>query len=142
MNKATRMFTMLGLGLMAGATIGAGPALAAGSADAPAAKPATTTKVQKHWDRDVVVGYFRTLRACEKAGRIGEWADRWDDYDCDRVRFGFKRGLYALEVERNWRGGHDFRDRDHDRGRDHGRDWDRDRDRDRDHDHHRGGSRH
>ncbi|WP_250038461.1 hypothetical protein [Paractinoplanes maris] len=105
MSKTARMFTMLGLGLMAGATIGAGPALAAGSADAPAAKPATTTKVQKHGDRDRVVGYFRTRGACEQAGRIGEWRDRWDDYDCDRVRFGFKRGLWALEVEQNWRGG-------------------------------------
>ena len=105
MSKTARMFTMLGLGLMAGATIGAGPALAAGSADAPAAKPATTTKVQKHGDRDRVAGYFRTRSACERVGRIGEWRDRWDDYDCDRVRFGFKRGLWALEVEQNWRGG-------------------------------------
>ncbi|MCM4080009.1 hypothetical protein [Paractinoplanes hotanensis] len=105
MSKTARMFTMLGLGLMAGATIGAGPALAAGSADASAAKPATTTKVQKHGDRDRVAGYFRTRSACERVGRIGEWRDRWDDYDCDRVRFGFKRGLWALEVEQNWRGG-------------------------------------
>ncbi|MCY1142925.1 hypothetical protein OWR29_33445 [Actinoplanes sp. Pm04-4] len=105
MSKTARMFTMLGLGLMAGATIGAGPALAAGSADAPAAKPATTTKVQKHGDRDRIAGYFRTRGACERAGRIGEIRDRWDDYDCDRVRFGFKRGLWALEVEQNWRGG-------------------------------------
>ncbi|MCO8273003.1 hypothetical protein M1L60_20620 [Actinoplanes sp. TRM 88003] len=105
MSKVARMFTMMGLGLMAGATMAAGPALAAGAADAPAAKPATTTKVQKHGDRDRVVGYFRTRGACEQAGRIGEWRDRWDDYDCDRVRFGFKRGLWALEVEQNWRGG-------------------------------------
>jgi len=105
MSKTARMFTMLGLGLMAGATIGAGPALAAGSAEAPAAKPATTTKVQKHGDRDRIAGYFRTRSACERVGRIGEWRDRWDDYDCERVRFGFKRGLWALEVEQNWRGG-------------------------------------
>jgi hypothetical protein len=105
MSKAARMFTMLGLGLVAGTTMAAGPALAAGSADAPVAKPATTTKVQNHWDRDRVVGYFRTRGACEQAGRIGEWRDRWDDYDCERVRFGFKRGLWALEVEQNWRGG-------------------------------------
>ncbi len=107
MNKAARMLTMLGMGLMAGATIGAGPALAADSTSSQAAKPATstTTKVQQFRDRDRVVGYFRTLRSCEQAGRIGEWRDRWDDYDCDRVRFGFKRGLWALEVEQNWRGG-------------------------------------
>ncbi|HET6480339.1 MAG TPA: hypothetical protein VFG35_09925 [Actinoplanes sp.] len=106
MNKATRVFTMLGLGLMAGATIGAGPALAADSSSAPAAKPVTTTKVQKHGDRERVVGYFRSHRTCERVGRIGEWNDRWDDYDCERVRYGFKRGLWALEVEQNHRGDH------------------------------------
>ncbi|MBU2668873.1 hypothetical protein KOI35_35725 [Actinoplanes bogorensis] len=107
MNKAARTFTMLAMGLVAGATIGAGPAMAADSATSPAAKPSTTTttKAQAGWGRDRVVGYFRTLRACEKAGRIGEFTNRWDDYDCDRVRFGFKRGLWALEVSQDWRGG-------------------------------------
>ncbi|MGK5680984.1 hypothetical protein [Actinoplanes sp. URMC 104] len=105
MKKAARTFTMLAMGLVAGATMAAGPAMAADSTTAPAAKPSTTTKVQKHWDRDQVVGYFRTLRDCERAGRIGDLTNRWDDYDCERVRFGFRRGLWALEVERNWRGG-------------------------------------
>ncbi|MDY7091007.1 MAG: hypothetical protein SYR96_38735 [Actinomycetota bacterium] len=104
MNKAARTFTMMAMGLVAGATMAAGPAMAADSAKAPAAKPATTAKAQKGWGRDRVVGYFRTLRACERAGRIGEITNRWDDYDCDRVRFGFKRGLWALEVERDFRG--------------------------------------
>ncbi|MBM2623439.1 hypothetical protein JIG36_48890 [Actinoplanes sp. LDG1-06] len=103
--KKARTFTMLAMGLVAGATMAAGPAMAADSAGTPAAKPSTTTKAQKGWDRDRVVGYFRSLRACEKAGRIGEFTNRWDDYDCDRVRFGFKRGLWALEVQRDWRGG-------------------------------------
>ncbi|MBL7256833.1 hypothetical protein [Paractinoplanes lichenicola] len=106
MNKAVRTFTMMAMGLVAGATMAAGPAMAADSTKAPAAKPATTTKAEKGWGRDRVVGYFRTLRACEQAGRIGEFRNRWDDYDCDRVRFGFKRGLWALEVERDFRGGH------------------------------------
>ncbi|GAA0488709.1 hypothetical protein Ade02nite_72700 [Paractinoplanes deccanensis] len=130
MNKAVRMLTMVGLGLMAGATVGTAPALAADGGSSATAKSNTSTQVQRH-DRDQIVGFYRTLRACEKAGRIGEWFDRWEDYDCERVRFGFRRGFWALEVERDWRfGGHghrdrdfrdrDFRDRDHDfRGHDH-----------------------
>ncbi|MEV4350639.1 hypothetical protein AB0J83_39785 [Actinoplanes sp. NPDC049596] len=122
MNKAVKMLTMAGMGLMASAAIGA-PALAADSSSTATAKGNDTAKVQRH-DRDQVVGFYRTLRDCEKAGRIGEWFDRWESYDCDRVRFGFRRGYWALEVERNWRGGHDFRDRGRDRDF---RDGDRDR---------------
>ena len=122
MNKATRMLTMLGMGLVAGATIGAGPALAADSTS-PAPKASAATKAQGHdRDGDRIVGFYRSLRACEFAGRIGERFDKWDDYDCERVRFGFRRGLYALEVERDrwghggghwnrWNHGH-FGDRD------------------------------
>ena len=105
MNKATRMLTMLGMGLVAGATIGAGPAVAADSTS-PAPKASTATKAQQHdRDRDRVVGFYRSLRACEFAGRIGERFDKWDDYDCERVRFGFRRGFWALEVEQD-RWGH------------------------------------
>lgn len=106
MNKATRTFTMMTMGLIAGATMAAGPAMAADSAKSPAAKPATTTKAEKGWGRDRVVGYFRTLRACEKAGRIGEFTNRWDDYDCDRVRVGWGRGAWLLTVE-DWNDGWD-----------------------------------
>ena len=106
MNKATRMLTMMGMGLMAGATIGAAPALAADSNGTAASVKSSTAKVQKHDRGERVVGFYRNLRSCELAGRIGERFDRWEDYDCERVRFGFKRGLWALEVEQNWRGGH------------------------------------
>lgn len=54
-----------------------------------------------------MVGYHDTLRRCERAGHIGEWRDRWDDYDCYRVRWGIHRG--ALEVDY----GHDRDDDDH-----------------------------
>lgn len=102
MNRATRMLTLLGMGLMAGATVGAAPALAADTPAPSAGKP-STVQVQKHWDndRDRVVGYYRTLRACERAGWIGERFNKWEDSDCERVRFGFRRGLWALEVEQN-----------------------------------------
>ncbi|SNY28452.1 hypothetical protein [Paractinoplanes atraurantiacus] len=127
MNKAVRMLTMIGMGVMASAAIGA-PALAADSGSSAAAKSESTAKVQRH-DRDQVVGFYRTLRDCERAGRVGEWFDRWEDHDCERVRFGFRRGYWALEVERDWRGGgHHFRDRDfRDRDRHDGNRHDRNR---------------
>ncbi len=100
MNRATRMLTLLGMGLMAGATVGAAPALATDAAT-PSASKSSTVKVQQHRDNDRIVGFYRTLRACERAGWIGERFNKWDDYDCERVRFGFRRGLWALEVEQD-----------------------------------------
>ena len=120
MKATTRILTLVGLGLMTGATIGAGPATAATSADQAPAQPATASAQERPRD-DEVVGFFRDRWSCEIAGRVGERRDRWEDYDCERVRFGFRRGFWALEVERD----HDWRD---DR-------WD---DRDRDRDRHRG----
>jgi hypothetical protein len=108
MNKAMRMLTLVGMGLMASATIGATPALAADAAGQTAAKK-PVVKVQQHRDNDWVAGYYRTARACERAGWVGERFNKWDDYDCERVRYGFRRGMWALEVERdrNWfRPGH------------------------------------
>ena len=131
MKAATRILTLVGLSLMTGASIGAGPAQAATSADQAPARPATASVQDRPHDDEEVVGFFRNRWACERAGRIGEMRDRWDDYDCERVGFGFRRGFWMLEVERD----RDWRDRDW-RDRDHDHDWDDDRDgRDR----HRGG---
>jgi hypothetical protein len=109
MNKITRVLTMSGMGLIA-AVLMAGPAQASGSADQATAKSAASqsaqgSKAQQHRDRDYVAGYYRSHRACEFAGRIGERFNRWDSYDCDYVGFGFRRGLWRLEVERNFWGG-------------------------------------
>ena len=124
MKAATRILTLAGLGLMTGATLGAAPAMASTSAPDMTARAATTTADQPRRDREWVVGYFDSRRDCERVGRFGERRDRWDEYDCDRVFWGPRRGDWRLTVERSW--GHD----DH---------WgDRDRDRDRDH-HDRGG---
>jgi|tagenome__1003787_1003787.scaffolds.fasta_scaffold20984553_3 hypothetical protein len=111
MNKVARLLTMAGMGLMAGVAIGSGPAQAAGVTGQQVAKPAAgqSQQAQQHRDRDEVVGYYRSLRACEFAGRIGERFNGWDDHDCTFVRFGFHRGAWALEVgrDRDWhRPGH------------------------------------
>ena len=103
MNRATRMLTVLGMGLMAGATVGATPAMATEAATPSASKSSTTVQVQQHRDRERIVGFYRSLRACERAGWLGERFNKWDDYDCERVRFGFRRGLWALEVEQDTR---------------------------------------
>src|SRR4051812_31176018 len=105
MNRVTRVLAIAGLSLGAAVAIGAGPAQAA---------PSTTQNTSgssaqvRGWDDDEVVGYFRTLRACERTGRIGEIRDRWDDYDCYRVRGSFNRGSWVLEVsDDDWNGSWD-----------------------------------
>jgi len=106
MNKLTRFLTVTGMGAFAALAIGAGPAQAAGTNSSAAAKPSAGQAQERHgWER--TVGYYRSVRACEVAGRIGERFGRWDDHDCDFVRFGFRRGTWALQV-RTDRFGHGF----------------------------------
>ena len=100
MNKATRMLTLIGMGMLTGATIGIGPAQAAAPAAAPTTTTTVTTAGQGFGDDDEeLVGYYRTGWACERAGRIGERFGAWDDYDCERVRWGFRAGAWALVVD-------------------------------------------
>jgi hypothetical protein len=100
MGKATRTLAMAGMALIAGVTVGAGPAMAsAPSASAPSATVSTQVAVKQVQSRDRVVGYYRTLRSCDHAGRLGERRGRWDSYDCSRVRHGIRRGWWSLEVQ-------------------------------------------
>lgn len=105
MKRITRLLAITGLGLGAALALGAGPAQAATTEAQPAAHHAAI-QTTRHWnDNDDVVGYFRTRTGCERVGRLGEFRDRWDDYDCSRVRFGFNRGAWVLEVSTdNWNG--------------------------------------
>jgi hypothetical protein len=105
MNKATRILVMTGMALVAGATVGAGPASA--STATPAA-PSTTTKAAAKADWDRTVGYFRNPTACRIAGAIGERRGQWDDSYCVRVGGGFRRGLWALQVSYDNHHGHGF----------------------------------
>ena len=114
MEKMMRLATA-GLGLVAGLAFAAAPAQAATAA--PSAEGKQSTQADRHRDRDVVVGYYRSLRACELAGRIGERFGRWHDYDCDYQRRGFHRGVFALEVERGWGGDRPGHHGGHHRGR-------------------------
>ena len=136
MGKAARTLAMAGMALVAGATIGTSPAAAA-TQSASGATVRQSAAQQTDQSRDRVVGYYRTLRRCEMAGWIGERHGRWDEYDCSRVRRGFRWGSWALEAQWDRRGnggnhGGDNHGRDndgHDNGRDNGgRDNGRDND--------------
>jgi len=99
MNKATRMLVMTGMAIVAGATFSAGPASAASASPAPNPSKAATQST-KDWghDRSRIVGFYSNPFICNRVGRIGEWRNRWDDYNCFRVPFGFHRGDWALRV--------------------------------------------
>jgi hypothetical protein len=109
MNKFTRLLTMTGMGVLAAVAISAGPAQAADNSGTAAARR-VAPQVQQHDGGERTVGYYRSLRSCELAGRIGERFGRWADHDCDFVRFGFHRRTWALQVSnRGWgRPGHRF----------------------------------
>src|SRR5205814_5780012 len=98
MNSITRLLAIAGIGLAAAVSV-AGPAQAAAQGDGHATHR-TGVRATADWNDDQgdIVGYFASPIRCERVGRLGELRDRWDDYDCYRVRFGFHRGDWALEV--------------------------------------------
>jgi hypothetical protein len=109
MNRITRMLTMTGLGLVAGATLGAGPVMAVAGTGHGTAQSSSSAGGAQSTDRERVVGVYRTYRACAIAGRIGERFGRWDEWDCERRGWGF-RSRWLLEV--SW--DHDWDDDDDD----------------------------
>jgi len=115
MNRITRLLAIAGLGLGTAVAIGAGPAQASGTTSTQTTTSGVSSQAQYGWDDEEVVGYFRTLRACDRVGRIGEARDRWDEYGCSLIRYGSNRGAWELEVStddwnddwhnNNWYGG-------------------------------------
>ena len=109
MNRIVRMLAITGLGVTAGATIGAGAAQAATTTNQDSTHR-VVAQSRTHFDDTEIVGYFNSPLRCERAGRIGELRDQWEDYDCNRVRYGFRRGAWALQVTYDngngwWHGG-------------------------------------
>jgi hypothetical protein len=99
MNKAARMLVMSGTAAVAALAFSAGPAAASSDSPASTASKSTTQAADKHGVyRSKVVGYYRSPIQCNRAGKFGEWRNRWDDYTCFRVPFGPKRGWFALQV--------------------------------------------
>ena len=103
MNRITRMLTITSLGLFAGITIGAGPAMAAANTGQGAVKSSTADTTAKPGDR--VAGYYDSRDECRIAGRIGERLGRWDDWNCYPVGGGWHDGDWELVVDYNWHGG-------------------------------------
>jgi hypothetical protein len=99
MNKATRFLALTGMAVAAGLTMAAGPASAASAA------PAAGSTAAKAPSNDRIVGYYRNPFLCHRAGNIGESRNKWDDHECSRVRGGFRRGLWALQVSWDHHGG-------------------------------------
>jgi hypothetical protein len=122
------MLTMTGIGLVAGLTVGAGPAMAApGASQASTQSGASASKSQASYERNV--GVYGSWTECQWDGQLGEQFGQWDEYDCEPIG----GGAFVLEVSydswgswNNWDNDrwHNFRDhhrgdrfRDHDRGR-------------------------
>jgi hypothetical protein len=128
------MLAMAGMALVAGATFSAGPAAASSTTaqGTTATKQSSTQTADANRGRDWVQGYYRTYGQCNRVGWIGERRGLWDDYECERVRRGF-RTFFRLEVERDWHGGgHWNNGNGNGNGHGHGGHWN-DRDRDRGH---------
>src|SRR5689334_5318551 len=100
MNKATKMLTMTGMALVAGAAFGASPAAAAPAAPAPSS---TTAAASSSTDR--FLGYYPSRRSCERAAyRLV----RWGNWDCDFIAFGPHRFQWRLTVDTRWNDWNDW----------------------------------
>ncbi|MBM2615536.1 hypothetical protein JIG36_08150 [Actinoplanes sp. LDG1-06] len=105
MNKVTRMLTMTGIAVGVGLTMGVGPASAAPAAPAGTGHATQVqAKAPKFKTKERVVGYYRSARDCNRVGKMGEFRKKWDDFDCDRVQRGPKRGWIALKAQWEVRG--------------------------------------
>jgi hypothetical protein len=102
MNRITRMLTVTSLGLFAGITIGAGPAMAAANTGQGAVMSSTADATAKPGDR--VAGYYDSRDECRLAGRIGDRLGRWDDWNC-YPGGGWHDGDWVLVVDYNWHHG-------------------------------------
>ncbi|SDT41195.1 hypothetical protein [Actinoplanes derwentensis] len=99
MNKVVRAIVMSGVAVAAGVTMAAGPASAAPSSSAaPSVGEKRVATQQKAFPRrDRVVGVYRSLRTCDRIGKVGQWKRQWNRYSCVRVNRGYGSD-WALRV--------------------------------------------
>ena len=111
MKTIARTLAIGGLGVIAGLTLAAPAQAAVGNS---ASGSSASSSSSWRYDSEDIQGYYRSFRACERAGERGERRGDWDDFDCyrasGRYRHGdFRRGyvLVADECDDNdgW-GGH------------------------------------
>ncbi|SNY45993.1 hypothetical protein [Paractinoplanes atraurantiacus] len=101
MKAATRILTLVGLSLVTGVTIGAGPAQAATAVSSSQGATQTTVRPWHDDDDEDVAGYYDSRRECERAGWRGERRGWWEDSECDYVWRGPHRGDWKLTVDRD-----------------------------------------
>jgi hypothetical protein len=107
MNKTMRSVTMAGLGLLAGASVAAAPAMASGSTTTSVAKPENAAVQQYLPYGTAVVGYYGTRTGCQRAAVLGGTRGFWatSAYSCNTVSVvpvgvvGGRPGAYALAVD-------------------------------------------
>jgi hypothetical protein len=106
MNKTMRSVTMAGLGLLAGASVAAAPAMA-GSTTTAVAKPENAAVQQYIPYGTAVVGYYGSRVGCQRAAVLGGSRGFWASsaYSCNTVSvvpagvIGVRPGAYALAVD-------------------------------------------
>jgi hypothetical protein len=113
------MLGMTGLAIVAGLTFSAGPAAASSSTAQGTTAVTQSTQQSPQVDRDRgrkwVHDTYRTRSQCIRVGLIGKRFDRWDRFECERVRRHW-RTYYRLEVSRyrdwNDNNNHDWNNND------------------------------
>jgi hypothetical protein len=120
MNKTVRMLALTGAAVAAGLSLGVAPASAAPAASASASVQAdhrADDRRDDHRDdrrddhrawpgKQRFIGYYRTFGACTTVGKVGKFHKKWENFDCARVRRGFHRNQFALNVSYERRGWH------------------------------------
>ncbi|NMO55102.1 hypothetical protein HH310_28440 [Actinoplanes sp. TBRC 11911] len=117
MNKTVRMLALTGAAVAAGLSLGVAPASATPAATASASVQADHKSDDRRDDRrndnrrdndrksdhrdqfkKHSQGYYRTLGACTKVGKVGKVHKKWVSFDCGKVRRGFHRNQWELTV--------------------------------------------
>jgi hypothetical protein len=102
MQKTMRVLTLAGFGMLAGLTLAGTPAQAAPAARQSAASTSAGQPQNPRPDAEVV-GYYRNAWSCERAGGVGQRYRAWAHHGCERVRWGSRRGAFALVVaQEDW----------------------------------------
>jgi hypothetical protein len=102
MQKTMRMLTLAGFGMLAGLTLAGTPAQAAPAAGRSAAASTSADQARTPEPDDEVVGYYRDIRSCERAGSVGRRYRAWAHYGCERSRWGSRRAFALIVAQEDW----------------------------------------
>lgn len=100
MANVKRLLTVAGMGIIAGATLAAGPVQAAADTSQSSTTKSATTQ-QARWGSNQIVGYYSNFWSCQQAGAVGSRFGAWGDFACQQVALGIRTGAFALIVDDN-----------------------------------------